>query len=166
MKVKRSFTSRVSVPSTHGKVLDKHSTEDLVRKPVESCSRRRKLRLMSSPKKKSIRETRLEKIEKLLEEEHEKSTSLYPWPPSNSSFPLHITWMSLIEDLCSTSSFHCLLCTLYQEYKMQNVSLTLNRKQASKQRKNKSRFYKYESICTICSASLALYNCETTRSRV
>lgn len=107
-KWKEVFLARL-FPSSDGKGLDRRTKDIRARKPVQSCGRWRKLKLMSSPKKKSIREARLERIEKLLEE-HEKSTSLSPWTPLLLDLGQSLSFHVLIVSLCSSSFCCCALC--------------------------------------------------------
>lgn len=64
---------------------------------------------MSSPRKKSIREARLEKIERLLEE-HEKSTFTFLLPSSSSSSPSNVALCVMLRPLCSSSDGIFALC--------------------------------------------------------
>lgn len=119
---------------------------------------------MSSPKKRSIREARLEKIEKLLEE-HENSMFSLLHDASCVS-------CRKFADLCSWSFLSVALCTLLcrmrnkleQRIKCKIVSLTL--KQSEQSRKNQKADSKNTNQYAQYVVQVAFYNCETTRNRV
>lgn len=98
---------------------------------------------MSSPRKKSIREARLEKIEELLEQ-HEKS--MCP--------KVHATFMFMF---IRKFPLRCALCNGKNELKMLNCVFNLEAK--ANKRKRIEEILKIR-INTICSASRKFYNCE------